>query len=69
MIVEEIIEDPTGMVLGARTTDGSLVLLAPEDQIPRAQLATDARHLAEKYGVALPANPAIPPETMPEPAP
>ena len=57
--VEAIVEDSAGNVIGAALSDGSEVTLpAP---LPRSELASHARALAEAFGVTLPDNPAIPP--------
>lgn len=53
-----IVEDAAGNVIGAQTDQGEIRLPAP---IPRSQLASQARALAEAFGVQLPDNPAIPP--------
>lgn len=57
--VAAIVENAAGQVIGAVLSDGAEVRLpAP---IPRSQLASQARALAEAFGVELPNNPAIPP--------
>lgn len=60
--IAAIVEDQMGNVIGAELVDGSKIALREEERIPRDQLAVAARRLAETYAVALPENPAIPPE-------
>ena len=48
-----IIEDPHGIVVGAVTDKGD-VLLEESEQVPRAALAAVAVTLATKYGVSIP---------------
>ena len=57
-----VVENPEGIVVGAQTDKGQ-ILVAPEEQVPRAQLAAVAVTLANKYGV----DPAS--FTLPEPTP
>jgi hypothetical protein len=59
--IKAIIENQFGVVIGAELSDGSKVILLPDEQVRRAELAGAARTLAARYGVTLPENPAIPP--------
>lgn len=61
-------EDERGNVTGAIVDDaGKEVVINLPDEFPRAELATRARDLATSYGIALPANHAIPPADPPTP--
>lgn len=51
--LESIIEDPSGNVIGAHTSEGPVILDA-DQRFPRAQLAARARHLAAVFGVTIP---------------
>lgn len=53
-----IVEDAAGNVIAAQTSEGEIRLPTP---LPRSELASHARALAEAFGVTLPDNPAIPP--------
>lgn len=57
--LETLIENGKAEVIGAEMTDGTKIRLP--SPIPRSQLASQARALAEAFGVQLPDNPAIPP--------
>lgn len=64
-ILESVIEDAEGNVVGALTTEGRVDLPSP---FPRAQLASRARQLAAEHGIVIPAplQAVLPPATTPE---
>ena len=49
-----IIEDRSGRVLGVSVESGPDVLLADKDRIPRSDLQTQGRALAEQCGIEIP---------------
>jgi hypothetical protein len=52
-MLETIIESPDGIVLGATTTGGD-VILAPNEQFPREELASRAQELSTRFQIHIP---------------